>query len=76
MALILMANATRGWYALHHSLMRANGLPFIELLLDHGADPMLLKNGFNAVSLAACEGRADVLQLLAHEVWTPPWMAL
>jgi ankyrin repeat protein len=54
----------RGWYALHHSLMRANGLLFIELLLDHGADPLLMKNGFNAVSLAACEGRADVLQLL------------
>jgi ankyrin repeat protein len=57
----------RGWYALHHSLMRANGLPFIELLLEHGADPLLLKNGFNAVSLAACEGRADVLQLLAQK---------
>jgi ankyrin repeat protein len=57
----------RGWYALHHSLMRANGLPFIELLLDHGADPLLLKNGFNAISLAACEGRADVLQLLAQK---------
>jgi ankyrin repeat protein len=57
----------RGWYALHHSLMRANGLPFIELLLEHGADPLLLKNGFNAISLAACEGRADVLQLLAQK---------
>jgi ankyrin repeat protein len=57
----------RGWYALHHSLMRANGLPFIELLLDHGADPLLMKNGFNAVSLAACEGRADVLQLLKQK---------
>lgn len=57
----------RGWYALHHSLMRANGLAFIELLLDHGADPLLMKNGFNAVSLAACEGRADVLQLLKQK---------
>lgn len=54
----------RGWYALHHSLMRANGLPFIDLLLEKGADPLLMKNGFNAVSLAACEGRADVLRLL------------
>lgn len=57
----------RGWYALHHSLMRANGLPLIELLLDHGADPMLMKNGFNAITLAACEGRADVLQLLKQK---------
>jgi ankyrin repeat protein len=57
----------RGWYALHHSLMRANGLPFIELLLDHGADPLLMKNGFNAICLAACEGRADVLQLLKQK---------
>ncbi len=57
----------RGWYALHHSLMRANALPFIELLLGHGADPLLLKNGFNAITLAACEGRADVLQLLAQK---------
>lgn len=57
----------RGWYALHHSLMRANGLEFIELLLDHGADPLLMKNGFNAVSLAACEGRADVLQFLKQK---------
>lgn len=57
----------RGWYALHHSLMRANGLEFIELLLDHGADPLLMKNGFNAVSLAACEGRGDVLQLLRQK---------
>lgn len=57
----------RGWYALHHSLMRANGLSFIELLLDHGADPLLTKNGFNAITLAACEGRADVLQLLKQK---------
>jgi ankyrin repeat protein len=57
----------RGWYALHHSLMRANGLPFIELLLEHGADPRLMKNSFNAISLAACEGRADVLHLLAQK---------
>ncbi len=51
----------RGWRALHHALARANGLPAIKLLLDHGADPMLTSGGLTGVERAAAEGRADVL---------------
>jgi ankyrin repeat protein len=57
----------RGWLSLHHSLSRANGLLFIETLLDHGADPLLVKHGFNAFSRAAFEGRGDVLALFAQK---------
>lgn len=56
----------RGWYSLYHSLRRVNGLEFIQLLLDHGADPLLVSDGFNAVTAAACEGRGDVLKLFAQ----------
>jgi len=57
----------RGWHALHHSLKRANGLEFIALLLDRGADPLLSSNGITPVTMAACEGRGDVLTLFAQK---------
>lgn len=57
----------RGWHALHHSLKRANGLEFIALLLDRGADPLLPSNGITPVTMAACEGRGDVLRLFAQK---------
>ncbi|OQP62449.1 hypothetical protein A3860_27535 [Niastella vici] len=57
----------RGWHALHHSLKRANGLEFIALLLDRGADPLLASNGITPVTMAACEGRGDVLTLFAQK---------
>lgn len=57
----------RGWHALHHSLKRANVLPFIALLLERGADPLLASNGFTPVMMAACEGRNDVLKLFAQK---------
>ncbi|WP_207512632.1 ankyrin repeat domain-containing protein [Longitalea luteola] len=57
----------RGWHALHHSLKRANGLPFVALLLERGADPLLASNGFTPVMMAACEGRNDVLELFAQK---------
>lgn len=53
----------RGWLPLHHALARDNAPATIELLLDHGADPMLPTEGLTAVARAAREGRSDVLEL-------------
>lgn len=51
--------------ALHHSLARGNHRRFVELLLDHGADPAIpTKDGRSAVTIAARMGRGDVLDLL------------
>lgn len=55
---------SRGWLAIHHALARDNGLAMIALLLDHGADPSLAKDGVTAVARAARHGRGDVLALL------------
>lgn len=62
-----------GKTALHNSLLSDNGLPIIELLLDHGADPLLLAEradrwdkeftGHSSVSIAARRGRRDALEL-------------
>jgi ankyrin repeat protein len=51
----------RGWRALHHALARGNGLPAIQLLLDHGADPAQESDGISAFVRAARLGRRDVL---------------
>ena len=48
---------------LHHALRRDNTLAIIELLLDHGADPLQQADGWTAVVRAAHEGRSDVLEL-------------
>lgn len=56
----------RGWLAIHHALARDNSLEMIALLLDHGADPTLTKEGITAVARAAREGRSDVLELFAQ----------
>jgi len=53
----------RGWLAIHHAIARDNALEIIDLLLDHGADPTLLKDGASAVALAALRGRGDLLAL-------------
>lgn len=53
----------RGWYAIHHALARDNALEMIELLLDHGADPLLVNDGLSAAARAARAGRSDVLEL-------------
>jgi ankyrin repeat protein len=53
----------RGLLPLHHALVRDNGLPIIELLLDHRADPLLVSGGLTGVARAAREGRSDVLEL-------------
>ena len=54
----------RGWYPMHHALARDNALRMFELLLEHGADPMLKSDGLTAVARAAREGRSDVLGLV------------
>jgi ankyrin repeat protein len=53
----------RGWLPLHHALARDNRLAIIALLLDHGADPTVVKDGLSAAACAAREGRSDVLDL-------------
>src|SRR5262245_17426342 len=53
----------RGWLAVHHAIARDNDLAFIELLLDHGADPARVRQGRTAIALAARKGRGDVLAL-------------
>src|SRR5262245_19250059 len=53
----------RGWFAIHHAIARDNNLDLIELLIDHGADPRLTKNGRSAVVAAARRGRGDVLAM-------------
>jgi ankyrin repeat protein len=53
----------RGWLPLHHALARDNRLAIIALLLDHGADPTVVKDGLSAAARAAREGRSDVLDL-------------
>jgi ankyrin repeat protein len=53
----------RGWHAMHHALARDNALTMFELLLDHGANPMLVDGGLTAIARAAREGRSDVLEL-------------
>lgn len=47
----------------HHAIRRDNGMPLINPLLDHGADPNLynITTGRTAASLAAHRGRGDIL---------------
>lgn len=54
----------RGFRAIHHALARDNDLRIIELLLDHGADPMVVADGMSAVARAARRGRSDVIESL------------
>ncbi len=53
----------RGWVPIHHAIARDNALEMIELLLEHGADPLVVKDGMSAVERAARRGRADLLAL-------------
>ena len=55
----------RGWIPIHHAIARNNGLETIELLLDHGADPRVRKDGATAIERAARRGRGDLLALFA-----------
>ena len=53
----------RGLLPIHHGIARDNDLAMIELLLDHGADPGIVRNGHTAIELAARRGRGDLLEL-------------
>jgi ankyrin repeat protein len=54
----------RGFRAIHHALARDNDLRIVELLFDHGADPMVVTDGMSAAARAARRGRGDVLASL------------
>lgn len=56
----------RGWSPMHHALARDNNLKMFALLLDHGANPMLVVDGLTCVARAAREGRSDVLELFVQ----------
>src|SRR5437773_4871783 len=65
-----------GKTALHNAVLRDNALEICAVLLDHGADPLLLADhpdpwdrsfsGRSAVAMAARRGRGDVLELFAR----------
>ena len=60
----------RGWPAIHHAIARSNGEEMIALLLDHGADPTLSKDGATAIERAARRGRRDLLALFEQRGFT------
>lgn len=54
-----------GKTALHQAVQRDNSLKIIELLLDHGANPVLKnRNHESATAIAVRRGRGDMLELL------------
>jgi ankyrin repeat protein len=55
-----------GWLPLHHAIARDNRLATIVLLLEHGGDPLVKKDGRSAVELAAQRGRGDLLKLFEN----------
>jgi len=56
----------RGWIPIHHAIARNNSLAMITLLLDHGADPRVQKDGTTAIERATRKGRADLLALFSQ----------
>ena len=56
----------RGWIPIHHAIARNNSRAMLELLLEHGADPMVQEDGATAIERATRKGRADLLALFAR----------
>jgi ankyrin repeat protein len=54
-----------GVTAFHQAMRRDNALEIVELMLDHGADPLLksVADTISGLGLAARRGRADVIEL-------------
>ena len=52
--------------ATHQAIRRDNDLEIVALLLDHGADPSLEREGRTAIAMAARRGRGDLLEEFAR----------
>lgn len=53
----------KGWNPFSHAIARDNDLAIIELLLDFGGDPTLIRGDLSSVARAARRGRGDLLEL-------------
>jgi ankyrin repeat protein len=53
----------KGWNPFSHAIARDNDLAIIELLLDFGGDPTLIRGDLSSVAQAARRGRGDLLRL-------------
>ena len=57
-------NADRArWSPIHHAIARNNSSDMVALLLDHHADPYVVRDGLTAIQRAARRGRGDLLEL-------------
>jgi ankyrin repeat protein len=54
---------SQGRQSLHHAIARNNAAEIITLLLDHGADPLVRRDGITAIERAVRKGRGDLLNL-------------
>lgn len=61
---------SRPWVPIHHAVARNNSIDIVTLLLDHGADPTVSKDGVTAIQRAARRGRGDLLQLFRERGFT------
>lgn len=62
-----------GMNAFYQSVQRNNGLEMVSMLIDAGANPLIVntRDGLSGAQLAARRGRGDVLRLLAQR-WIDP----
>jgi len=58
-------NRMTKWHrtAMHQAALRDNSLEIFELLLDHGADPLLSVDDLSPLQIAVRRGRGDLLEL-------------
>src|SRR5262245_62738736 len=64
--------------ALQHAVRRDNALENIELMLEHGGNPVSRnpKDGVSALALAARRGRRDVIEKCAARGFSPDWQGV
>jgi ankyrin repeat protein len=53
----------KGWSPLSQAITRDNDLEIVEVLLDYGGDPTLIRGEISNVARAARRGRGDLLEL-------------